>query len=288
MPLTVNDIRDLTQLLAQHPEWLAEVRRLVLTEELLELPELVRALVKAQTQTETQVRTLAEAQVQLEAQVRALAEAQARTEAQVRALAEAQVQLEAQVRALAEAQVRTEARVQTLAETQQRYEERLARVEERLEELNLTTRRLVDRVGHLQGRDLERRYREQAEAYMGRWLWPVRAVSPGSLREELEARLNETEVEDVMQVDVLLQGRGRWLAERPEVWLVMEVSVVIDQVDVERAERRAALLRQAGYRAVPAVAGERLTEGAEHRVQEAPIVVVLDGYSQGWERAVQT
>jgi hypothetical protein len=277
----------LTQLLAQHPEWLAEVRRLVLTEELLALPELVRALAEAQARTEAQVRALVEAQARTEAQVRALVEAQAQTEAQVRGLAEAQARTEAQVRGLAEAQARTEAQVQTLAETQQRYEERLVRVEERLADLNLTTQRLVDRVGHLQGQDLERRYRERAEAYMGRWLWPVRAVAPGSLREELEARLNETEVEDVMQVDVLLQGRGRWLAERPEVWLVMEVSAVIDQVDVERAERRAALLRQAGYRAVPAVAGERLTEGAEHRVREAPIVVVLDGRSQGWERVVQ-
>ena len=38
MAFTVRDFRDLVELLEQHPEWRAELRRLVLTEELLALP----------------------------------------------------------------------------------------------------------------------------------------------------------------------------------------------------------------------------------------------------------
>jgi hypothetical protein len=41
---TVDDLQDLLRLLEQHPEWRAELRRYVLTEELLELPALVRQL----------------------------------------------------------------------------------------------------------------------------------------------------------------------------------------------------------------------------------------------------
>jgi hypothetical protein len=47
MPFTVQDFPDLLRLLEQHPEWQAEMRRHVLTEELLELPALVRRLTEA-------------------------------------------------------------------------------------------------------------------------------------------------------------------------------------------------------------------------------------------------
>jgi hypothetical protein len=39
---TVNDARDLIRLLTEHPEWRAELRPLILTDELLSLPDLVR------------------------------------------------------------------------------------------------------------------------------------------------------------------------------------------------------------------------------------------------------
>ncbi|MER3449647.1 MAG: hypothetical protein C4315_07750, partial [Chloroflexota bacterium] len=38
MPFTVEDFRDLIKLLEAHPEWRAELRRMILTEELLLLP----------------------------------------------------------------------------------------------------------------------------------------------------------------------------------------------------------------------------------------------------------
>lgn len=48
MPFTVQDFHDLVRLVEQYPEWRAELRRLVLTEELLSLPALVRELAEAQ------------------------------------------------------------------------------------------------------------------------------------------------------------------------------------------------------------------------------------------------
>jgi hypothetical protein len=47
MAFTVEEFRDLLRLLEERPEWRAELRRAVLTEELLTLPELVRTLAEA-------------------------------------------------------------------------------------------------------------------------------------------------------------------------------------------------------------------------------------------------
>src|SRR2546423_5280911 len=76
MAFTVQDFHDLVALLTQHPEWRAELRQLVLTEELLALPQIVRDLAEAQQRTEQQI-------AQLTQQVTQLAEAQRRTERQI-------------------------------------------------------------------------------------------------------------------------------------------------------------------------------------------------------------
>jgi hypothetical protein len=90
MAFTVQEFHDLVALLTQHPEWQAELRRLVLTEEILALPQIVRDLVEAQQRTEQQVAQLAAAQqrteqqiAQLIQQVTQLTQAQQRTERQI-------------------------------------------------------------------------------------------------------------------------------------------------------------------------------------------------------------
>jgi G:T-mismatch repair DNA endonuclease (very short patch repair protein) len=66
----------------------------------------------------------------------------------------------------------------------------------------------------------------------------------------------------------------------------MEISAEVDRNDIERAMRRAKLLRQAGFRTIPVVAGEQLTDGAETQAEVDPVVVVLNGREQGWDRAI--
>jgi signal transduction histidine kinase len=76
MAFTVEEFHDLIRLLEQHPEWRADLRRLLLSDEILSLPDVVRELAH-------EVRLLAEAQkrteerlLQLEEQVRELVHAQ--------------------------------------------------------------------------------------------------------------------------------------------------------------------------------------------------------------------
>ncbi len=83
MTFGVQDFHDLVRLLDQRPKWRAELRRLVLTDDLLGLPALVAELAEAQRATQAEVGELRKA-------VRELADAQRRTEEELRQVVEAQ------------------------------------------------------------------------------------------------------------------------------------------------------------------------------------------------------
>ena len=70
MPFTVEEFQDLVRLLEQRPEWRAELRRLVLTDELLALPE---QLASFRAQTEQRFEELVEAQRRTEERLAELA-----------------------------------------------------------------------------------------------------------------------------------------------------------------------------------------------------------------------
>ncbi|MDW8352720.1 MAG: hypothetical protein RML99_12495, partial [Anaerolineae bacterium] len=59
MAMTAAEFRELVNALYEHPKWRAELCRLVLTDEILSLPEIVRQLAEAQHRTEQQVGELA-------------------------------------------------------------------------------------------------------------------------------------------------------------------------------------------------------------------------------------
>ncbi len=313
MAFTVQDFNDLVRLLDEHPQWQAELRRVLLADDFLALPQIVRDLAEAQRRTEARVEELAEAQRRTEARVEELAEAQRRTEARVEELAEAQRRTEARVEELAEAQRRTEARVEQLAarmdqlaarmdqlaarmeelaEAQQRTEQHLAALADHQKQMQTDLGKMRTDLGTLRGDWLEWRYVSRAPAYFGSWLRRVRVMLPASLdpavEDVLEAKLTPDELLEILRLDALIQGRLRRPEQAAEeVWLAVEISAVIDQGDVERALRRAALLRKAGFPAIPVVAGESLTQGATEAVRDAPVAVLLDGKTMGWETALQ-
>src|SRR5215471_438369 len=84
MPFRVEDFHDLIRLLEERPEWRSELRRLVLSDELLALPEQIADL---RASTKQRFQELAEAQQKL-------VEAQQRTTEQLQALADSHLRLE--------------------------------------------------------------------------------------------------------------------------------------------------------------------------------------------------
>lgn len=59
MEFTVNEFRDLIRILEQQPSWRTELRRWVLTDDILELPQIVRELAETQRRTEANLGQLA-------------------------------------------------------------------------------------------------------------------------------------------------------------------------------------------------------------------------------------
>lgn len=204
--------------------------------------------------------------------VRELAEAQKRTEERL-------TRLEQVVAELAEAQKRTEARLEHLIVSQEKTEQAL--------------RLIANRQNKVLGDILEDKYARRAYSYFGRMLRRVQTILPGpALKSDIEdlweSRLTYEELMELFETDVIAVGRLRQARAdaSAEVWLAVEASAVIDQDDVERAQQRAALLRKIGYQAIPVVAGEGVTQEATEALRDSPVVLVLDGRSQGWEAAL--
>jgi hypothetical protein len=87
MSFTPDDFHDLVRIIEDHPEWRADLRRLLLSEELLLLPEQF-AQFRAQTELQFQ---------ELRGAITRLVEAQQRTEAQIATLVEVAQKLETDV-----------------------------------------------------------------------------------------------------------------------------------------------------------------------------------------------
>lgn len=127
-----------------------------------------------------------------------------------------------------------------------------ARTEQSLQELTAVVRGLVIRTDRHEGDLLELRFQRRLPSYLGLYLRRAKVLQPADLLDEVEAKLDRPEVEDYLRADVLAQG----LVDDKPTYVIGEVSYTADADDVERAARRAALLRKADLPAIGLVACE--------------------------------
>jgi predicted nuclease with TOPRIM domain len=310
--LGIRDFHDLVRILEEHPQWRAELRRLVLSEELLRLPEELASfraeserrfarLEEALAALAERVDALTERVDQLAARVDELAQAQRRTEerlealtARVDSLTERLEALTARVDSLTERLEALTVRVDSLTERLEALTVRVDSLTERLEALTARVDALTQRVdklaqvqermlvdlGRLKGRDKEREFREKAPAYFGRHVAGLRVLSPGELSQLLEPALESgllsfDEYEQVLASDLVATGRLRSTGE--EVYLVAEVSWGVGLGDLERALRRAAHLSRLRKRVLAAVGGEEVLPGVEEEALAKGVIVATDG-----------
>lgn len=230
---------------------------------------------------------------QLRAVVGELAEAQKRTEQRVNELAEAQKRaeerlsrLEVAVAELAEAQKRTEERLDRLENTVAQLIEAQRDLTRSLNELIRVVQGHADRLAMLDGRTLEMQFRDKASAYLGTVLRRTRVIPAGDLGDDLEAVLSPEEWADLLRADVILRGCALLGSERPEVYAVVEVSATLDEGDVARAARRAALLRKKGWKVLAVAAGTQTTPELVSSARQLGVALLQDGQQFNWSEAL--
>jgi K+/H+ antiporter YhaU regulatory subunit KhtT len=251
MPFTVKDFQDLVRLLRERPEWRDELRRVLLTDELLELPRAMRVLTE-------EVRRLAEAQLKTEERVGRLEERMDRVEERVGRLEEAVIRLDQAVARLAEAQLKTEERVGRLEEATARLAEAQLKTERAVQELAVQVGRLSDAVGFT----LEELARELGPAYLAQH-YGIRVAS-------LERRFFTVDSEEV-EVDFF--GEGTRDGER--VVVVGEVRSRIYGRDVEALVRRVrSLAPQLAGTPVPALFGFVIHPSAREAAERTGVLLI--------------
>lgn len=252
MAFGVTDFHELVSLLEQHPEWRADLRRLLLSDEILSLPDLVRDLVEGQKLTDETVRQLVQAQ--------------ARTDDQIR-------QLTARVDDLTQ-------RLEQLTEDVRELGRRLEQPTASVQSLTQSVQRIGDDVAKMNEFYLEQRYYQRAPAYFGRIIRRVRPISYDDLCRILDdamdqGTLTEEERDDLIETDVVVYGRKRIDGE--EVYLIVEVSWGIGTNDVARAAQRARTFAKLGWKMLPVVAGGWVNTDAREAARQDGVIVLLDG-----------
>ncbi|MCL4869110.1 MAG: hypothetical protein KJ063_09085 [Anaerolineae bacterium] len=259
-----------------------------------EFIELKATMAAYQLQTDTRlarleevVIELAEAQKQTEQRVSELVQAQKQTDLRVDTLTERLDTLTQRVDTLTQRVDTLTQRVEELTEVQTQTLLSMQQLEKIVGELTIRVDKLNIRQDAVIGDMLELRYQRHAPGYFGNLLRRIRVLSITDVEDRLEEHLSKGEFDDALLTDLLISGRVRDFADNPEVVLVLEVSFVIDQQDVERANRRAALFRKAGFAAIPVVAGEQITTGAEEAAAAYGVLQVQNGHRAYWPQALQ-
>ncbi len=230
MAFAVSDFQDLLKLLDEHPEWQAELRRKILDDEFLRLPEYVR-------QNSADIRELTARTTELQATT---AQLQANT-----------ARLQANTAELQANTARLDAAIARLTDEQAKTAELL--------------RRNIIRTDTALGAALETRYRMHPGGHLGHLVRKAHAVDPDDLPlfsdADDDGRITEAEALAVRQLDLIVQGvQGRGSTQR-DVLLAVEVSNVIDARDIGRVAARAATLRAVGYAyAIPVVVGAYIND----------------------------
>lgn len=224
MAFQVSDFHDLVRLLQEHPEWQVQLRNLnlLLSEELLALPALVRRLRERIEQLAAQVALLGQP------------------------IEEMRVEIDRKFELIE----------QPFDEIDRRFDainRRVDLIERRLSSLEYHMERVESDVADLKGWQLEVKYEKNAGAYFGPLLKKIRVVDKTALAECLGEVLSAEEFRDAILIDLVIRGRLKGIEpDPPEVYLYPE--------DVQRAATRARLISRWGKPTIPVVGGKRLDE----------------------------
>jgi len=168
---------------------------------------------------------------------------------------------------------RLEKKVDRLEEDFSKLKDDVGKLTNRVDRLEKKVDRLEKDAAYLKGSDRERWYRDRAHAIFGRVILKGRPFEEKAAEILWEAckkgQISKEERDEVLSADLLWSGER----EGEFVVLVVEVSFTISQDDVERAKKRAEILRKLGIFAIPVVGGIEFGED----IKRDGVVCIVDG-----------
>ncbi|GBC93219.1 Chromosome partition protein Smc [bacterium HR15] len=257
--------QDMQQMIARQEQ--LEMRQIQFEQLLQRVTERQEQHDARQFQFEQLLQRMTERQEQFEQWLQRVTERQEQYDAR-------QFQFEQLLQRMTERQEQFEQEMRQFAEQMLQLSERVSRLEEKYD-------RLVEEVASLKGIVLELKYRDRAASIFGRYLRKVQLASIDDLIDTLEAikPLSEEELEELLRADAIFTAVRA--TTREPLYLVLEVSYVVDRGDVGRAIQRARVFQERGFKAVPAVGGEQATEGAKAAAERGEVLLALDGVIRG-------
>ena len=252
---TPNAITELLAAMDNDPQLEETLRQRILTQELLELPQKVAAL------TDTVARMVEVFDRRLTV-------------------------VEGRVDDLAAQQVTTNERLDRIEGRLDRIEGRLDRIEERLDRIEEEQRIMRGQLNNLIGSDYERRTVRRAPRLVRRHLGVRNAavlVAINRPNGDTIARLlndgadqgiiTEDDADELDRADVILRGSS---PDGEDVYVVGEISITIDDNDIDRAGARARILRTASDTTThAAVFGTAISDGNRERARSSDVTVVI-------------
>ena len=310
MPFTVADFHDLIRLLEEHPDWQTELRRVLFSQDLLDLPRTVQELATAQRRTEEAITRLTERMeqgfteaaterhelrqdlTQLTGRVDRVTD---RVEQGFADAAEDRQRIRTDmVQGFADAaedrqRIRTDV-AQGFADAAEDRQRIRTDVAQGFADAATDRRDMRRDIGQLKGLGQEQFYRDRAAAIFGRLLVQGYDATNQVADRLQEARqtgvISDRDYQEALAADLLWGGQTR--DSRQPIVLVLEASWMVGHIDVERAARHAAVLRQAGLRALPVAAGQEWPPNTQDDARRSGVAIVQDGTvdQESWEAAL--
>ena len=355
VPFDVSDLHDLIRLLELHPEWRAELRRIILTEELLAMParlevvhttletlvaradrsderlthveatleqlalftqENARQIAELRSTVADHSRQIAELRetvaehsrqitelretvadhsrqiaelrstvAEHSRQIAELRETVAEHSRQIAELRETVAEHSRQIAELRETVAEHSRQIAELRETVAEQSRQISELRQAIEDNTAQLRVTTHRTDAVYGLVLELQAQQRLSSWLGRVLTRLQVRPPGEWADYLRPVIGEDAFDVLLDADLL--GRAR-LRDRPdvEVWLVIEVSGVVNTNDIDRVVAWASHLRASLPRVVPIVVGTRKAESAAERARAAGVAMLEDGTLVGWPEAL--
>ena len=237
MVVEIRTSQDLLNLLDNNEEFRRAARRALLTDDLLELPDLVREMQQTQ-------RLMIQRMDRMDARFEEMGATVARIDGRVDVLSRQVGDMNGRLRGW---ELERESVAKLLPRLAREYGV------ERIRAVSADSSRSAVRVSYV----WEMRFEEAVEA----------ALNARRITAEEEGTLSRTDI----------VARGRRGVDGPELWFAVQVSATLDNNDIERAAAGAGALRKvSGDAAVAVVYGRRIAGQQRVRADELGVAVMLD------------